>query len=87
MKTKIFFILALSILALTSCNSFTRKCGGTSYVHVQKGYKVVEATWKGSSLWYLTEPMDSTYTPKTKIFVESSNLGMVEGKVLFVESR
>ena len=47
-----------------------------------------EATWKGDgNLWYLVEPMDSNYVPKTKIFKESSMMGIMEGSVIFIETR
>jgi hypothetical protein len=52
-----------------------------------KGEKLVEVTWKENSLWYLTEPMDDDYEPKTKSFREDSNLGILEGTVTFVETR
>jgi len=47
----------------------------------------VEATWKEDNLWYLVEPMDSDYVPKTKVFKESSLYGALEGKVIFIENR
>lgn len=31
--------------------------------------------------------MDDDYTPKTKVFREDSNFGVLEGKVLFIESK
>ncbi len=49
--------------------------------------KLVEATWKENNLWYLVEPMEEDYVPKTKVFIENSNAGMIEGKVTFVETR
>lgn len=49
--------------------------------------KLVEATWKDSDLWYLVEPMDSDYVPKTKIFKENSMIGIMEGEVKFIESK
>jgi len=45
------------------------------------------ATWKDDNLWYLTEEMDSAYTPKKKMLIESSNFGILEGKVVFIESK
>lgn len=83
------FVCALSIAALTiSCDNYmSRKFGGSTTINLEKGQKLVEATWKENSLWYLTEPMDSNYVPKTKIFKEDSNFGVLEGTVTFVESR
>jgi hypothetical protein len=65
----------------------SRKFGGSTTINLEKGQKLVEATWKENSLWYLTEPMDSNYVPKTKTFKEDSNFGVLEGTVTFVESR
>lgn len=88
MIKKILFISAL-IFTFISCteNSISRKLGGTMTVNLPKGEKLVMATWKETSLFYLTEPMDSGYIPKTKIFREDSSWGLVESKVLFIESR
>ena len=44
-------------------------------------------TWKGDNIWYLVEPMDSDYTPKQKTLKESSGVGIIEGKVIFIEKR
>ena len=88
-KVLTLFVFALSIAVLTiSCdNVMSRKFGGSTTINLEKGQKLVEATWKENSLWYLTEPMDSNYVPKTKTFIEDSNFGVLEGTVTFVESR
>ena len=88
-KVLTLFVFALSIAVLTiSCdNVMSRKFGGSTTINLEKGQKLVEATWKENSLWYLTEPMDSDYVPKTKIFKEDSNFGVLEGTVTFIESR
>lgn len=85
---KILFIL-LMFLCLTSCDQYlTRTMGGTTEIKLESGEKLVEVTWKGDGdLWYLVEPMDSNYIPKTKVFKESSNIGVMEGKVVFIETR
>lgn len=73
---------------LTSCEQYiTRNYGGTTTINLEKGQKLIEVTWKEGNLWYLVEPMESDYTPKTKEFIESSNYGVLEGKVIFVESK
>lgn len=51
------------------------------------GEKLVMATWKNDDLFYLTEPMDSGYVPKTKLFKEDSSFGVLETTVKFVETR
>lgn len=64
-----------------------RRWGGQMTITLPKGQKLLEATWKEASLWYLTEPMDSGYMPKTKTFREDSRFGVFEGEITFVESR
>ena len=84
---KILIVLMLCF-AIVSCDQkFARKFGGTTTVNLDPGQKLIEATWKESSLWYLTEPMESEYEPKIKVFKESSEWGALEGKVIFVETR
>lgn len=82
-------IVLVIVLVLLGCTSNTRAriYGGTSTVNVKSGYKVTEATWKGSDLWYFIEPMEDDYQPKVKELVEDSRLGIIEGKVRFVESK
>lgn len=80
-------MIAAATLSMTSCQSCTRHTGGTTTINLEKGEKLVEATWKEDNIWYLVEPMEEGYAPKTKVFKESSNLGIIEGKVIFVESR
>lgn len=81
----------LTLLLFSSCqffdNRWAKHYGGTMTIKVKKGYKVTEATWKDDQLWYLVEPMDDDYTPKTKEFIENSEYGVLEGKVIFKESR
>lgn len=86
---KKLIVILFSILMLTSCDQyFTRQCGGNTTITLEKGEKLIEATWKGDGdLWYLVEPMDSDYTPKTKVFKESSMFGVMEGSVTFIETK
>ena len=85
---KKLIIILLMFLCLTSCDqSITRTMGGTTKIELEPGEKLVEATWKGDDIWYLVEPMDSDYVPKTKTFKESSRIGVLEGKVIFYEKR
>ena len=86
---KKFLVLIISLVCFTSCDQLiTRQCGGTTTITLEKGEKLVEATWKDDgNLWYLVEPMDSDYVPKTKVFKESSVLGVMEGQVIFVENK
>ena len=90
---KLFSIFGIVILAVTaftfsSCDqALTRSMGGTTKVQLEPGEKLLEVTWKGDNIWYLVEPMDSNYIPKTKTFKESSRAGILEGKVIFIETR
>ena len=85
---KILFMIMM-VFCLTSCDQFvTREFGGTTTIKLSPGQKLVECTWKGDGdLWYLVEPMDSDYVPKTKEFIESSMVGVMEGKVIFIETK
>ena len=86
---KIILVLTVICMSFVSCEQYiTREYGGTTIIKLEKGQKLIECTWKGDGdLWYLVEPMDSDYVPKTKEFIESSMIGVMEGKVIFVESR
>ena len=82
-------MLIVVSLGLTSCtkNGRVRNWGDDMSITLPAGYKLVEVTWKESSIWYLIEPMDSTDTPKTKIFKEDSRFGMFNGSITFIESK
>ena len=87
MKKLLFGILFC--LCVISCTEQERAYayGGTVKIELEPGEKLVECTWKDSRLWYLVEPMDSDYVPKTKYFKESDPWGLTEGKVIFIEKR
>lgn len=85
------FVLVVCI-AMTSCdvlpNGFAKDYGATLTVDLDKGQELVECTWKDEGdLWVLTKPMDEDYEPQVKIFKEYSNLGIVNGKVIFKEHK
>lgn len=83
---KKILVILFTVLCMTSCEqTITRKYGGTQTIVLEPGEKLVEATWKYDDIWYLVEPMDSDYVPKTKIFKEQSCAGIFEGKVIFIE--
>ena len=46
-----------------------------------------EATWKESGLWYLTRPMRENEKAEIFIFQEDSQYGIMEGKVIFIETK
>lgn len=82
------FITIITLLSLTSCEQYVaRKFGGNVNINVENGYKVTSATWKETHLFYFIEPMEEDYQPKVKKFIESSNLGVFESEVIFIESK
>ena len=86
-KRAISLLIAATFI-LSSCENYrARRLGGTMTVELEPGEKLVSATWKDESLFYLTEPMEVGYTPKTKTFKEKSNYGIQETTVKFIESR
>lgn len=84
---KLFLLFAL--VAMCSCteNQIARNYGGKMTVELPKGEKLINATWKEANLFYLTEPMEEEYIPKVKKFRESSDFGIWESEITFVESR
>lgn len=90
MKTiKTTIALVALLMAATSCTEqhMARRYGGKMKIELPKGEKLIMATWKESNLFYLTEPMDSGYVPKEKVFKESSNFGVWESEITFIERR
>ena len=88
---KILLVLTVVLMSLgiSGCQYETKVWGGTTTVDLPKGQKLVPYTiqWepKDSNLWYLTEPAEEGYVPKKYEFNETSNLGVIEGKVIFIE--
>lgn len=81
-------LLVLPLVFMVSCTeqSRARSFGGEVKIELPKNEKLLNATWKETDLFYLTEPMDSNYMPKTKKFRESSSFGVMETEVIFIES-
>lgn len=70
--------------------SLTREFGGEQVIELPANEKLVPYTvqWeKDSSIWYLTEPMESNYEPKKYKFNESSNIGVLQGTLVFREHK
>ena len=90
MKTiKTIIALVALLMVATSCTDqhMARRYGGKMKIELPKGEKLMMATWKEANLFYLTEPMDSGYVPKEKVFKESSNFGVWESEITFIERR
>jgi hypothetical protein len=85
---KLLFVLVL-VVTLFSCteNSRVRKWGGDGTLELPKGQKLVNLTWKGDQLWYLTRPMTANDSVETYTFHEESSFGIIEGTYRVIESR
>lgn len=80
-------IAMLLTISLSSCQWSTRVVGGNTTIKLPAGQRLVEATCKNNSFWYLSEPMPADYQPQTKLFQESSNMGVLVYTVTFIETR
>lgn len=73
----------------SSSQYITKRIGGTTTIELPAGKKLVPYTvqWEpnGSHIWYLTEDAEPGYQPKSYTFHESSNLGILEGTIVFQE--
>lgn len=87
MKKYLFLLFALVAMCSCTQNQMARNYGGKMTIKLPKGEKLINATWKEANLFYLTEPMEEGYIPKSKKFRESSNFGVWESEITFVESR
>lgn len=84
---KLIILLALPFITSCTENSRAKSFGGTMTIPVPAGNRVIGATFKEETMWYLYRPFEAGETPKTVIFQEKSSFGMVEGKVIFQESK
>lgn len=82
-------LLTITAVTMTSCTEQERakSWGGEMTVTLQPNQKLVNVTWKENNMWILTTPMTSDDTAVVYEFVESSNYGLMEGKITIVESR
>lgn len=87
-KVKVF-LAVLMLLCLVSCTeqARVRSFGGEMSIELPKGKRLIMATWKEVDLFYLLEDMDSLYIPKNKEFIENSSYGILESKIIFIESK
>jgi len=66
----------ISSVLLTGCGNIGAKSySGEMTVELQKGQKLVNATWKDADLWYLTKDMNPSDKAETYTFKENSTLG------------
>lgn len=86
---KIMILISLGFILFTGCTEQerARSFGGTVTINLPAGQELMEATWKEDNLFYLTRPMAEDYVPVVKTFQESSSWGIMESKVVFIETR
>lgn len=82
-------MIAACFCIATSCteNSRAKGWGGTATVNLPANTKMLTATWKGEELWYLTRPMRTDEVAETTTLNEQSSFGIMQGKVIFKESK
>ena len=78
-------LVFLSVLSCTE-NQRARTLGGVSTINLPKNRKLITATWKEANFWYLTRPKKAGDESETYEFCESSNFGIIEGKMIIVET-
>jgi hypothetical protein len=84
----ILFVACVAIV-FASCtnNQRAKKWGGEMTINLEKGQKLVNATWKDADLWILTRPMKEGEREEYYTFTEKSTYGLLEGKIIIVEFR
>ena len=84
----ITIIGTLAVCLLGGCkNYFAKQFGGTVTINLPQGTKLSTVTWEDDHLWYLTRNMKSNEQPETSVMYESSAWGIMNGKVIFNESK
>jgi hypothetical protein len=88
MKKTIFLTLGLALI-LGSCtqNQRAKKWGGTADYDLECNKKLVEVTWKGDQMWFLTRDMKEDEVAETYEFKEQSSYGLLEGTVKIRECK
>jgi hypothetical protein len=87
MFKKIFVIGCLSLLCSCTENVRARQYGGTMTVNVPCGKKVFNTTFKNADFWYSVRPMKEGEEPETVEFIEDSNFGILNGKIILRERK
>ncbi len=85
----------MAALALALCSAFAgctqneraRHFGGTATIDLPAGRKLVNVTFKESNLWILTRHAKPGETPETFEFIEDSNFGVMNGKIILREKQ
>ena len=76
-------------IGLVSCteNSRVKTFGGTGDINLPKGQKLVNTTWKGEQIWYLSRPFRKDEDAEVYRFQEESGWGVVEGTYYIHETK
>lgn len=79
-------LVILGLIALTSCTeqNMAKSWGGTAHIDLEPGERLVNVTWKETSLWYLTK-QDPNQAPTTYQFKEQSSWNIKSGVVIIKE--
>lgn len=87
MKKFTLLLVLLVAISLSNCtkNQRARSFGGNETVELPEGQKLIEATWKGEDLWYLTRDRREGEPVETYTFKEQSSYGLIQGTVTFNE--
>ena len=88
-RTVFMVLLALLTFSMVACtaNQRAKTFGGEMIIQVPCDNVVFDVTWKGEDVWYATQPPRPDWRPERKSFIEASSYGVIEGKVILVESR
>lgn len=86
---KLVMLSFAACLIMAGCteNQRARQFGGTSVEVLPAGQKLVVATWKQNNLWMLTRPARPAEQVETYEFIESSPIGVWQGKVIIREQK
>lgn len=85
-----FAVMTLFVIGVAGCDQWAARSGyGTMQSKLQCDQKLVNATWKGTNaeLWTITRPMRPSELPETHRFKASTLFGVLEGEVIFIESK
>lgn len=85
--TIVITLVAACVFIVTGNHWTTRQWGGEEELHLPADKKLVNATWRNSSLWLLVRPMKSYETPDVYDFIENSNLDIMNGTVHIIEHK
>lgn len=87
MKRKLMAIAltGMVLFGATGCQSAAKNFGGSYTETLPQGQKLINATWKEDSLWYLTRPMKEDEEAETYTFKQDTEFGIMEGTVTIKE--